>query len=250
MARAEEDYWESEAEGWMGTAVQWFSPAELKGPSATNLEPQNAALNLHWLLSEPLALQRRVIKSIGDQAGVTLEFKHVEEILAFAAHEPCSSMQLTLPLGWKALREDELLIFEAPDASSQAVPDYEYRLVVPGQLSIPELRSVIEVSNVTVAGEAPSYNPDQLFDATLLGKELTIRNWRPGDRFWPAHTKSPKKIKELLHERHITGARRKLWPVIASGDEIIWVRGFAVPARLQPGPHATQMMMIRELSPE
>jgi tRNA(Ile)-lysidine synthase len=269
IARAEEDYWESEAAGWMGTAVQWFSHAEIKAPSAIdlvqltakpvshasqeedgNFEAQNSALNLHWLLSEPLALQRRVIKSIGDQAGLTLEFKHVEEILAFAAHEGGSNEQLTLPLGWKALREDELLIFAAPESSRQSVLDYEYRLFVPGQLAVPELQSVIQVSNISVADESAGYNPDQLFDATLLSKEVTIRNWRPGDRFWPAHTKSPKKIKELLQERHITGAVRKLWPVIASGDEIIWVRGFAVPARWQPQPQATEVLTIRELFPE
>jgi len=56
-----------------------------------------------------------------------------------------------------------------------------------------------------------------------------VRNWRPGDRFWPAHTKSGKKIKELLQEHHVTGTPRKAWPVVVSGEEIVWVRGFAVP---------------------
>ena len=57
-----------------------------------------------------------------------------------------------------------------------------------------------------------------------------MRNWRPGDRFWPAHTKSPKKVKELLQERHVAQPERRLWPVIVSGDEIVWMRGFPVPA--------------------
>ena len=109
---------------------------------------------------------------------------------------------------------------------------------------------MIQVAKITAADEAASYNRDHLFDATLLDKEVTIRNWRPGDRFWPAHTKSPKKIKELLQERHVTGAARKLWPVIASGDEIIWVRGFAAPARFHPRPQATDVVTIRELSTE
>jgi tRNA(Ile)-lysidine synthase len=58
-----------------------------------------------------------------------------------------------------------------------------------------------------------------------------VRNWRPGDRFWPAHSKSPKKIKELLLERQVALPERKLWPVLLSGDEIVWMRGFAVPAK-------------------
>ena len=31
----------------------------------------------------------------------------------------------------------------------------------------------------------PGYNPDHVFDPKLLQQELTVRNWRPGDRFWP-----------------------------------------------------------------
>ena len=63
-----------------------------------------------------------------------------------------------------------------------------------------------------------------------------MRNWRPGDRFWPAHTKSPKKIKELLQERHLAQPDRRLWPVVVSGGEIVWMRDFATPSRFQPKP--------------
>ena len=78
------------------------------------------------------------------------------------------------------------------------------------------------------------YNPDHMLDPALLQKELTVRNWRAGDRYWPAHSKAPKKIKELLQERKLTGTERKLWPVVVSGQEIVWVRGFPTPARLRP----------------
>jgi tRNA(Ile)-lysidine synthase len=269
IARAEEDYWESEAAGWMGTAVQWFSRAEVDAASANGLvqvtslpasspiageanldKPQNAAVNRHWLLAEPLALQRRVIKSIGDEVGLALEFKHVEEILSFAAQEGASNKELVLPLGWKILCEEELLIFEGPDPSNDTAVDYAYCLPVPGQVSIPELHSTIQIVNVTSAVETAGYNPDQLFDASLLSKELTVRNWRQGDHFWPAHTKSPKKVKELLQERHITGRVRKLWPVIVSGDEIVWIRGFAVPAKYLPATGTERPVTIRELMPE
>jgi len=29
---------------------------------------------------------------------------------------------------------------------------------------------------------------------------------------------------------------RRLWPVVVSGDEIVWVRGFPSPAKLQAKP--------------
>jgi tRNA(Ile)-lysidine synthetase-like protein len=80
----------------------------------------------------------------------------------------------------------------------------------------------------------------------LLPGRLVVRNWRAGDRFWPAHTKSPKKVKELLQERHVQQSERKLWPVALSGDEIMWMRGFPVPARwlAKAGQKA---VMIREM---
>jgi tRNA(Ile)-lysidine synthetase-like protein len=73
-----------------------------------------------------------------------------------------------------------------------------------------------------------------------------VRNWRPGDRFWPAHTKSPKKVKELLQDRHIAQPERKLWTVALSGEEIIWMRGFPVPANLQ-AKKDQESVLIREM---
>jgi tRNA(Ile)-lysidine synthase len=57
---------------------------------------------------------------------------------------------------------------------------------------------------------------------------LILRSWRPGDRFWPQHSSCPKKIKELLTDKHIGGPERRLWPVIACGDDIVWLRGYGV----------------------
>ncbi len=102
IARGEEDYWQNEISGWMGTAIHWTEP-EWARPGQQGLvqlqpfnpdlqerlrEPgplvMNATVDLMWLLSEPLAVQRRAVKAIGELAGFPLEFKHVEEILRFA----------------------------------------------------------------------------------------------------------------------------------------------------------------------
>jgi tRNA(Ile)-lysidine synthase len=89
------------------------------------------------------------------------------------------------------------------------------------------------------------YNPQQLLRADLLPERLIMRNWRPGDRFWPAHTKSPKKVKELLQERHVAQAQRRFWPVAVSGEVIIWMRGFPVPAGLL-ATEGHEAVLIRE----
>jgi tRNA(Ile)-lysidine synthase len=262
IARDEEDYWDNEISGWLGTVVQWSEPEWLRtlpgfGASQSSLvqigsrqpEPDpellarieespallmNGSLSRPWLLTEPKAVQRRVLKAIGEHAGIPLEFKHVEEILRFAAEDGPTGKELSLPLGWKVVREREALVFVTPDLRrGDPVLDYEYTLRVPGRALVPELGGVIEALRIAPEAQAAEYNPEQLLRADLLPGRLTVRNWRPGDRFWPAHTKSPKKVKELLQERHIEKLARKLWPVVTSADELIWMRGFPVPARLQ-----------------
>jgi tRNA(Ile)-lysidine synthase len=254
IARGEEDYWENEIAGWLGTVVQWSEPEWSRGHS-TGCSPliqiqieapavagpaqqpassaMNASVDRRWLLGEPVAVQRRVVKAVGEYADIPLEFKHVEEILRFAAETGGAGKKLSLPLGWKMLLEPEALTFLAPDPRQQenVLHDYEYALSVPGQAAVPEIGSVIEALRLTA--ETAGYNPEHLLDGELLGETLRVRNWRPGDRFWPAHTKSPKKIKELLQERHVAQPERGLWPVIVSGEEIVWMRGFAVPAKFR-----------------
>ena len=215
----------------------------------------NASVSRPWLLTEPRAVQRRVLKAIGEQAGIPLEFKHIEEILRFAAEDGPAGKELSLPLGWKLVREPEAMVFVTPDLRRQErIPDYEYVLPVPGRVTVPEVGAVIEALVVTpeitpdinAESQVAEYNPQQLLRAELLPALLIVRNWRPGDRFWPAHTKSPKKIKELLQERHVAQPARRLWPVAVSGNEIVWMRGFPVPARLR-AKAGQKAVLIREM---
>jgi tRNA(Ile)-lysidine synthetase-like protein len=313
IARDEEDYWENEISGWLGTVVQWSEPDWMQGlrgfdssqglvqiqPSSSagvsrpedtpqtnpasvvempsgargcasgqgvlrsaqddsDLRPEqvgpavvNASVSRPWLVTEPKAVQRRVVKAIGEQAGIPLEFKHVEEILRFAAEDGPSGKELSLPLGWKVVREAEAMIFVTPDLRQmERVPDYEYPLAVPGRVFVPEIGVVIEAlrvtTEITAGAQVAEYNPQQLLRAELLRGQLKVRNWRAGDRFWPAHTKAPKKIKELLQDLHVAQPERRLWPVAVSGDEIVWMRGFPVPARWL-AKEGQEAVLIREM---
>jgi tRNA(Ile)-lysidine synthase len=274
IARDEEDYWENEVSGWLGTVVQWSEPEWTRGlagfgngqklvqigvtyPKSTDeklrarLEESgpavmNASISRPWLLTETKAVQRRVLKAVGERAGIPLEFKHIEEILRFAAEEGSAGRELSLPLGWKILRERESMILVTPDLRCQErIPDYAYPLTVPGRLLVPELGAVMEALRVSPDADFAEYNPQQLLRADLLPRPLTLRNWRAGDRFWPAQTKAPKKVKELLQERHIGQPARRLWPAVVSADEMVWLRGFPAPAKLlaKPGEEA---VVIRE----
>ncbi len=274
IARGEEDYWENEVSGWLGTTVQWSQPEWARALSAeTRLVHislgcpravsshdadlrmkidsapwlvMNASVSRMWFLGEPIAVQRRLVKAIGENAGIPLEFKHVEEILRVAAEDGPSGKELSLPLGWKVVREPEDLVFVTPDLRESAPPqDYEYDLPVPGRIMVYEAGSSIEARAIPAGADA-GYNPEHLLDAESLPGPFRVRNWRPGDRFWPAHTKSPKKIKELLQERHVAQPERKSWPVVVSGDEIVWLRGFPLPAKCRAKPGRAAILIVDE----
>lgn len=268
IARAEEDFWDNEVAGWMGTGIHWSEPSWAQksdlvqigrlGSSpvssvsrADDLDSRientpwlvmNASVDRLWFLGEPAAVQRRVIKAVAEEAGIPLEFKHIQEILDFAAQERGSGGEIALPRGWKVTRDREQILFLTPDLRQpEADRDYEYDLPVPGEVNIVETGSTIEARRVL---ESEGYNPEHLLHRGAVPRVLKVRNWRAGDRFWPNHTKAPKKVKELLQERHVSQVERKHWPVIVSGDEIVWMRGFPVPANwaAKPGLEAIAIL--------
>jgi tRNA(Ile)-lysidine synthetase-like protein len=265
IARAEEEFWESEADGWLGTGIQKVQPQTAAsqlvqlapvGGSAQFSIPAGGATNLlldlAWLLSEETAVQRRIIKAAAGEAGLVLDFQHIEEVLRFAAQEGSVGKELFLPGGWKVLCGEDALELVAPHLTiaDAEKTDYELRLPIPGEVIIAQTGSRLQAIVLQGEDQLPANaNPEHLFDAALLNEFLTVRNWRPGDRFWPAHSKSPKKIKELLQQRHVPQAERARWPVILSRDELIWVRGFPGRAHMRPG-EGKPAVLIREQPPK
>jgi tRNA(Ile)-lysidine synthase len=54
---------------------------------------------------------------------------------------------------------------------------------------------------------------------------LTVRQWRPGDAMRVGRGGSRRKVKHLLSAAGVTGHERAGWPVVVSGDEIVWIPG-------------------------
>lgn len=244
IARAEEEYWERETARVLPQVWDAAAGRRLDSRRAAGATKTGGALRLPILRSLPLALQRRIVRAAGESLGLRLEFRHVEEVLALAAGSAASAKSALLPGGWAVLRRGQELRLEP--AKTRQSADYEYRFSIPGEVQVLEAGTVIEAITVLMAELPAEYNRERLFDSSRLAKELTVRNWRPGDRFWPAHIRSPKKIKELLQERHVTGPERQAWPVVVDGDRIVWVRGFPAPAQLQPENGAKEAIVIRE----
>ena len=189
IACAEEEYWADHIDSLLSAA--WL--------------PTNSGGILDMTLAQgtALAVRRRLLRAAGESLGLQLEFNHVEEILGLTN----DAEKASLPEGWEAVcRKGTLELRQG----SQPLTGYERVLNVPGTLCVEEAGMVIEA---TLVG-AVSGDSEQLLAPEYASRGLIVRNWRAGDRFWPAHTKAPKKIKELLQDRHITGDEKKRWPVV------------------------------------
>jgi tRNA(Ile)-lysidine synthase len=205
IAREEEQYWAEKIDSLLSKA--WL--------------PTNSGgiLDLDMAKGTALAVRRRLVRAAGESLDLHLDFNHVEAMLA-PNHD---AEQTSLPGGWEAgLRKNEIefrRIVEGPC-------EYEHELTVPGTVCLREAEVIVEANLASTSVNGG--DSEGLLAPEYASHGLVVRNWRAGDRFWPAHTKAPKKIKELLQDRHITGNEKKLWPVVVCGDEVVWMRGFGV----------------------
>lgn len=240
IARAEEEQWER-------------ALPEIRGQGAGAAETRQAAslpgLAVAPLLTLPLAAQRRLIRAWLEMnvPDLSISFRLIEEALELARGAAGKKLELTGGLNVRRGRQKLLLELETVGGRGETA-DYEYALVVPGAVEVPELGACIEARIVDASGVS-EYESGELLDLARMPKEVLIRNWRAGDRFWPAHTAAAKKVKELLSDRHATGVEKKLWPVaVAKGCGLIWLRGFAVPAAFRSSVGASKAIWIRQIA--
>ena len=230
IARTEEGFWSQQ--------VRRLLPAMLRESPG---RVQSAVL-LPSLLRQPTALQRRLVRALAERHGVRLEFHHVEQVLTLAAERSAADSKIELPHGWEAVRCGQELWLECSCQTEKQQRDYDFPLPVPGEVEAVGRRfraSLVRIETETSLNRA-------LLDRALAAR-LRLRNWHAGDRYWPAHTREPKKLKELLQARHIPREQKPYWPVVASGDEIVWVPGFAAPERFRAAKNAAETLLLEEV---
>jgi tRNA(Ile)-lysidine synthase len=201
----------------------------------------------------PPALARRVLRQMTASAGgrlPRLTHAHLRQLERFAA-EAQSGRRLLLPGGLEACREFDWLVIRP--AASEAQPGregYAYPVRVPGAVVVSEAKARFVFARIPAPTRGEKlYNSCRtvyLNSVFASRNDLLLRSWRPGDRFHPAGSQHPHKLKELLQRRKIPLAQRAQWPLLVSGNEIVWVRGIAVAARAVLEPSATEALRIVE----
>ena len=236
MARDEEAYWNQRA-------------GELLSQFATEQHDQGGRvlkLSLSRFVQLDGAQQRRLLRAALARTGPLqrLDLAHIEALrtLALAGQ---SGQRVQLPAR-EVVRVFEWLEFRS--AARPAPAPYEYQVRVPGACVIPATGTRLLFNLVSRGGAEQGYNggEETLVDLESIQNPLTVRNWRPGDRFESSSGQGRRKIKTLLLKRRIPVEARKQWPVVLSGERIVWVRGFPVARPFRMGPARQAGLLIRE----
>ncbi|HSC78152.1 MAG TPA: tRNA lysidine(34) synthetase TilS, partial [Candidatus Acidoferrales bacterium] len=123
---------------------------------------------------------------------------------------------------------------------------FEVEVEGPQAVRLPD-GGVLEFKLVGVAKLEPVYNGRRsVVAAARMRFPLLVRNWRAGDRFQPAGSRSRKKLKTLFQQERIPVAERARLPLAVCGDEIVWVARLGVAAGYELTPGSTEALVIEE----
>lgn len=181
-----------EEDYWNQFSTTWLEENASLHPSCLFLNTQNFD-TLH------LAARRRVLRAFCIRAEITPDREQLEGMPMLLPRE-----SLNLSGGAKAFRTGGRLHVVKPHSPP---------------LALGTLREI----------DAPKGNRRrvEVFDADLLeGAQLRYR--RPADRIMPLGMQGTQSLSDYLINRHMDRPFRNQWPVLAKGQDVLWVAGFGM----------------------
>ncbi len=178
------------------------------------------------------AISRRIFQTAAAQAGrgrVCLTRRHLEALARLLRE----AGTLRLPGGLEArVHGAELWIGPAePLARAAAGPE---AAAVPLRLGVwaswPPLDCRLRVRRVP-GSRVPRPLRDRwgaVLDPELLRAPLSLRGWRPGDRFRPLGLGGRKKLQDFFVDAKVPREERGRLPLVLSGERIAWVGGHRI----------------------
>jgi tRNA(Ile)-lysidine synthase len=227
-----------------------FQPWKKMEFNAPNMESEK---NAEWTVALSKRMVRHIIASVKPRAG-QLGAKHVEAALELARSGQNGS-SLALPGGVEVRKERDALVFHAVvevkgQSSESTHREYEYQIDLAkgsAEVNVAELGCVFRLRVIDwppKRGETSSHGA--VLDRDRLRFPMLLRNWRPGDRLRPKGHRNDHKLKRLLNGKHVSRWERDGWPVLTSGGDLAWARGFGVAAEFATNERTRAGIVIAE----
>lgn len=231
-------------EKWAEEQAQTFFAQTVRKPPAQPLR-----LSIRRLQKWPVAVRRRIIRRAIQIAKGNLrriQAGHIEQILNLLRSDKAAA-QLHLPDRLLVTIDARDLIFARQPTALRHIhqnedPEkkgYAHRLETPGQVHIPEIGGQFSVSAIELPAtdEMAAFQANMaLVDGDVVDFPLIIRSLAPGDRFCPLGLKGSRKVSRFLRDAGIPQKEKRRYPVVISGDKIIWVAGHRIDSSVKITP--------------
>ena len=203
------------------------------------------------------AMSKRIVRGIVARIKVQsgqLGASHVEAVLHLGRYGQAGS-SLALPGGVQVRKEREALVFrrvsDSPHAANACEPgEFSHNIDLSRgsqDVPVPKLKCVFRFTVIDWSAKRAETNKrETVLDRERLRPPLVLRNWRPGDRLRPAGHQHAHKLKRLLNEKHVSRWERESWPVLTSGEALVWARGLPVAADFSADERTRSGVVIAE----
>lgn len=224
---------------------------------AQTAEDRSLAVPRAELLALPVALQRRVIRRLMQQAAGGPHgpsFGAAEAVLEKVVRgRSGSSLALR---GARVVREYQHVRFFSGRSTGRqqgggaSVPAASVPAEIPSAVIWPPTGQVIRLRVAGAEDERASAGRQVAwFDADRFTPRLEIRSWQAGDVFHPhGMAGRRKKLQDYFSDIKLPRERRARVPVLAAPEGILWVVGYRTDHRFRVTP-STKHLMVAEVLP-
>jgi len=219
-----------EAEFAVAAARQWLKET---GESSRPGQARTPRRGVPAFANLPVAIQRRVLQLRLAGLGVPADFALIEQLREVPGKSVSVSSNLSVARDEAGQVNLRSLVAPEFDASEQ-----ELKLSGKAggadfggiQLCWKFQRGISTGRGHRRAGSrGRSLGQTEFFDADKVGGRITVRHWRPGDRFRPIGAPSPVKLQDWFVNQKIPRARRhQLVVAAAESGEIFWIEGLRI----------------------
>jgi tRNA(Ile)-lysidine synthase len=195
------------------------------------------SFDLRTWQSQPAALQRRLVREAWAHVAAgydDLSWLHVEQVRDLVGARRVGK-SLSLPQGVRALCTYTTLNVVGPGSHAETQPDLPWLTVdslavaLPGGAPLPGtswlVEACVEPRQPAAAMTAPDLPLSEQFDADVIGRQLSLRTWRAGDRMQPLGMAGERKIHDIMIDLRIPKAQRSTLPLLVTPERILWLVG-------------------------
>ncbi len=193
---------------------------------------------LRWLKEKSIVQAELLRRGIRRFKGSLkeIEYNHIVALQDLLTSEKTCG-EIHLPQAIKVVRRyDRVKIGQQVKPSSAF---YSPHLIIPGKTYIIAFfRLILEVERLEgqYLEKKNSLNhkndSEKYFDYDKMSGDLYLRNRQTGDFFYPPGLSGKKTIKKFLIDQKVEREKRDLIPLLAVGNELLWLIGYGINERL------------------